>query len=292
MDAAPTVDGRGLTVGSVRPKTGRMKALAPVLILGLAACTSNGDKTAKTQATSQPQKEAPAKEAPAKEASGEKPSAPPASNAYAELLDTYVKDGLVDYKGLGANDMAKLDGVIAAIGAKTLPEARDAKIGFYIDAYNAIVLYAVLKNDRPRSVLDVKGFFKEAKYKVAGQDVTLDQLEKEVLNPFAKDPRTHFVLVCGAIGCPILESTPYEGSDVNARMDAATRRYVTSPAGAVVEDGALKLSQIFNWYKADFGGDAGVVAFVKKHLPEAQATKAGDAPKVSYIDYNWTLNQQ
>lgn len=261
-----------------------MKALAPLCILTLAACTtSNGEKT--TEAPSKPA-EKKAAEAPSK------PAAPAASNAYAELLDAYVKDGLVDYKGLAANDMAKLEGVMAAIGSRSAPEERDARIGFYTDAYNAIVLYAVLKNDRPRSVLDVEGFFKEAKFKVAGQDVTLDQLEKEVLNPFAKDPRTHFVLVCGAVGCPILESTPYEGSDVDARMDAATRRYLASPTGAVVKDGALELSQIFNWYKADFGGDAGVTAFVKKHLPEELAKKAGDAPKVSYIDYNWTLNQQ
>ena len=29
-------------------------------------------------------------------------------------------------------------------------------------------------------------------------NLSLDSLEKKVLNPYAKDPRTHFVLVCAA----------------------------------------------------------------------------------------------
>jgi hypothetical protein len=106
------------------------------------------------------------------------------------------------------------------------------------------------------------------------------------------DPRTHFVLVCGAVGCPILEPAVFVGSDMNQRMEQATRRYLASPHGAVVSDGNVKLSMIFKWYEGDFGGAKGVVDFVKKHLPADQAKKLGDDPKVEYIDYNWTLNQQ
>jgi hypothetical protein len=200
-----------------------------------------------------------------------------------------VKNGRVDYTKI---DVAKLDNYLKAVAAAKVPADKNAAIALYVDAYNAIVLKAVLDNKRPRSVLDVKDFFDVKKYNVAGKTVSLNQLEKEVLNPFAKDPRTHMVLVCGAVGCPILEEKPFAGSDVNARLDAATKRYLAGPTGAVAESGALKLSMIFNWYKADFGGDAGVLAFVKKHLPADAAQKAGDAPKITFIDYNWTLNQQ
>jgi hypothetical protein len=213
--------------------------------------------------------------------------ASPAS--YPELLKKHVKDGRVDYKGI---DEKQLDGIVAGIAKAKMPEDRTARIAFLIDAYNALVIRSVIANGRPRSVLDVKGFFNEQKHTVAGQQLTLDDLEKKVLNPFAKDPRTHFVLVCAAVGCPILEPVPFAGSDVDRRMDAATRRYLTSTAGAQVSDGAVKLSMIFKWYEADFGGKDGVVAFVKKHLPADQAKRMGDQPKVEYIDYNWTLNQQ
>lgn len=215
-----------------------------------------------------------------------------AQKDYADVLAKHVKNGRVDYKALGERDLVKLDRYVKALGLARVPEERDAAVAMMIDAYNAFVLKSVIEKGRPRSVLDKKDFFSNAEWNFAGKNVSLDELEKKLLNPRAKDPRTHFVLVCGAVGCPILEGQPYAGGSLEARFDAATRRYLASPAGAQVESGALKLSKIFDWYAADFGGEAGAVAFVKKHLSAEAAAKAGDAPKISYLDYNWTLNQQ
>jgi hypothetical protein len=220
------------------------------------------------------------------------PDTPDALTDYAEVLRTHVKDGLVDYKGIEKKSKASLDRFLVAVAEAKLPEGRDERIAFYIDAYNALVLGAVLREGRPRSVLDVKGFFDTKKHVVAGKTVTLDELEKKILNPLAKDPRTHMVLVCGAVGCPILEPKPYQGTALSTRMDAATRRYLASRHGAVVQDGQVALSRIFDWYKADFGGEAGALAFVRRHLKDADAKRLGAEPKVSYLEYNWTLNQQ
>lgn len=210
---------------------------------------------------------------------------------YASLLRTHVKNGRVDYKAI-AKERKKLDGYLDAVAKASLPTAKAARMAFYIDAYNALVIRSVIDNGRPRSVLDVKGFFNAQTHTVAGSSVTLDALEKKHLNPFAKDPRTHFVLVCAAVGCPILEPTPYAGSDLEARLDAATRRYLAAPTGGQVSDGRLRLSKIFDWYKGDFGGPEGVVKFALRHLPAAERKQAGARPKVEFIDYNWTLNQQ
>ncbi len=215
-----------------------------------------------------------------------------ASQGYAQILKSHVKQGRVNYKALAGPDMAKLDKYLAAVAQAKLPAAKQARMAFYIDAYNALVLKSVLTNGRPRSVLDVKGFFDGQKHRVAGKSTTLNDLEKKHLNAYAKDPRTHFVLVCAAVGCPILESTPFTGSKLDQRLNAATRRYLTSKTGGRVSDGGVALSKIFDWYKADFGGPEGVVKFVRKHLPKAQAAKMGGSPKVSFIDYNWTLNQR
>lgn len=214
------------------------------------------------------------------------------ATAYSEILAARVKDGRVDYKAIAKHDMAKLDRYLEAVANAKLPEDRNLRIGFYIDAYNATVIKSVIAEGRPRSVLDVKGFFNEKKHTIAGKSLTLDELEKKTLNPYAKDPRTHFVLVCAAVGCPIIEPRPYYGTNVNERMSVATRRYLASPTGAKISDGVMKLSMIFKWYEKDFGGKQGVIDFVKKHLPKEQAKQLGDTPKVEYLDYNWTLNQQ
>lgn len=241
---------------------------------------------------------------------------PAAGQAYAELLAEHVRGGRVDYAALAKRDSAKLDRYLGAVAAAELPEGREARLAFWIDAYNALVLRAVIDHGRPRSVLDVKGFFTEKRHRVAGETLSLDMLEKERINPLASkpearreksdnsrvgsaspgsgpaDPRTHFVLVCAAVGCPILEPKPFVGSPLEPRLDAATRRYLASPAGARVSQGRLELSMIFEWYAADFGGREGVLAFVRRHLPPEQAKLLGEAPTVSFFDYNWTLNQR
>jgi hypothetical protein len=233
-------------------------------------------------------------EAPAPKAEPPSAEAPKADaqKLYADLLAKHVKDGRVAYATIEAEDLSSLTAYLDAVASAKPPEDRSAAIAFYADAYNALVIRSVIANRKPRSVLDVKGFFDEQKHRVAGQEVTLDALEKKVLKPIANDPRTHFILVCGAVGCPILESVPFAGSTVEERMDAATRRYLASPAGAEPGEGRIRLSMIFQWYEADFGGKQGVIDFVTKHLAPELAAKLGATPAVEPIDYNWTLNQQ
>lgn len=54
----------------------------------------------------------------------------------------------------------------------------------------------------------------------------------------------------------------------------------------------MKLSSIFYRYGEDFGGEAGIAQFVRPYLPDNQAKliASGDY-EISYLDYNWSLNQ-
>lgn len=215
-----------------------------------------------------------------------------AREAYARVLDRHVENGRVDYVGLEKRSLHDLDAFIAAVAKAELPALRSERIGLLVDAYNALVLRSVIHHGRPRSVLDVKGFFKNEVHTVAGKKVSLDALEKKVLNPFAKDPRTHFVLVCAAVGCPILESTAFLGSSIDKRFDAATRRYLASPHGARASETQLAVSKIFDWYAKDFGGKEGVARFVREHLSAKARNSSAAVTEVTFFDYNWTLNQQ
>lgn len=225
--------------------------------------------------------------APAKAASGSP------TKAYAQVLAGTVSKGRVDYGALRSGPLREqLDAYLKHVATSKAPEGRSERIAFYVNAYNALVLRSVVEHGMPRSVLDVEGFFKTETHTVSGREVTLDQLEKQILNPFAKDPRTHFVLVCGAVGCPILETRPYTGQDLSARMDRATRRYLSNPHGARVRPGKLELSKIFDWYASDFSGPGGVRTFVLDHLDEARKRELGDTYEVSFLEYDWSLNRQ
>src|SRR5665213_1732306 len=64
-----------------------------------------------------------------------------------EILDLYVRDGLVYYRALKA-ERGRLDGYVSGLGS-AVPGAidqapRDEQIAFWLNAYNAIVLQTVI----------------------------------------------------------------------------------------------------------------------------------------------------
>jgi hypothetical protein len=42
-----------------------------------------------------------------------------------------------------------------------------------------------------------------------GRDLTLNQIEHEILRKQFDDARVHFAIVCASIGCPVLESRAF-----------------------------------------------------------------------------------
>jgi hypothetical protein len=106
------------------------------------------------------------------------PTKQPASiDAYHALLTQIVKGRFVDYdaaeRGRAAITAFKADVARAHVDGLS----KDARLAFYTNAYNAIVLDEVLEQKRPASVLKVDGFFDMKMHTVAGVGLTLYALE-------------------------------------------------------------------------------------------------------------------
>ncbi|MFT4686931.1 MAG: hypothetical protein ACJATN_001629 [Neolewinella sp.] len=203
------------------------------------------------------------------------------------LLKRYVKQGRVDYVGLKAsNDLDPLIQKVATVDLSVL-KGNDKK-AFLINAYNLLVIKQVLENYPLKSVLDVNGFFDGKKQNVGGRKLTLNQLEKELLLKEFNDARLHFVLVCGALGCPPIINFAYTPAKLEAQLSKQTKLALNDPAFLRVNGDKAELSKIFEWYASDFGGSkSAVLGFINKYRDEAVPTSA----KVSYYTYDWTLNK-
>lgn len=204
------------------------------------------------------------------------------------LLKSYVRSGRIDYAGLKAdNALAPLVADIAAIDLSSL-KGNDRK-AFLINAYNLLVIHQALEHYPLKSVLDVNGFFDANRQTVGGKKVTLNQLEKEWLIKAFPDARLHFVLVCGANGCPPITNFAYQADRLDAQLDRQTRLALNDADFIRVSGTQVDLSQIFEWYANDFGGSTKkVLGFINNYRTEALPTDA----KVSYYTYDWSLNRQ
>lgn len=213
---------------------------------------------------------------------------------FGELLSSYVdRRGRVDYAGLKANeaDRKKLDDFVAAVGAAKVEGSDAAQLGFYINAYNAIVIKAVVDRYPIESVMKVDGFFKTLKFKVGGKDVSLDALENEVIRKQFKEPRIHFVLVCGAESCPRLQRKAVTEANLEDVLQSAASEFI--PKATKITKGKVVTSKLFEWFAADFTAASGSVReYLVKYLPQHADALRDDKTVIAYANYSWKLNVQ
>ncbi len=207
-----------------------------------------------------------------------------------DFLSSHVANGKVDYKTIAASPET-LDKLVAQIESADLSASEfNEQLAFYLNAYNILVIKNVVDNSPLSSPLDVKGFFDVTTFGVAGERLTLNQIENEIVRPTFKDPRIHFALVCGANGCPPITSVAYTARNVEARLGAATSSAINDPAFIKVdfEQGVVYASEIFKWYIVDFGNSAeGVLGFINQYSNNDLAGFGLD-----YYAYDWQLNQK
>jgi hypothetical protein len=194
---------------------------------------------------------------------------------------------------------------------------RAARLAFWINIYNALVIDAVIAYAIQRSVAESfygLAFFRRAAYQIGGLRFSLDDIEHGVLranrgSPFIPgpqfaasdprllhiveplDPRIHFALNCASRSCPPIAF--YDPERIDEQLDMAARTFVAADTAIDDEQGALRISQIYNWYRDDFDGAAGVVRLLQRYLPADERLRwlnARSSVKLIYTRYNWDLN--
>ena len=205
-----------------------------------------------------------------------------------DLLKTHVEDGLVDYTSLEKSE--EFSSVMKRVANADLSNLdSNTEQAFYINAYNLLVIYQIIENMPLTSVADVSGFFDKNKVSVAQEQITLNRLEKERLLKKFNDPRYHFVLVCGANGCPPITNFAYTPGKLESQLEQQTMIALNKPSFIRAKSDQVELSQIFKWYPSDFGGsEKNILAFINKY--RTHQIDAGTS--VKYYKYDWSLNTQ
>ncbi len=257
-------------------------------------------------------------------------------DGYAATLRKYVDAaGMVNYRQL-ADDHAELDAFLLAM-ARVSPELyqswdADAQLAFWINAYNALTLKAIIDHypieagllsglaHPDNSIRQIPGVWDKILFLVVGQRMTLDDIEHSILRGQASgrigdygefdEPRIHVALVCAAMSCPSLRNEPFVGGALAAQLDDQAERMVSAPSKFRIdhEAGKVYLSSIFKWFGTDFvkryapaegfgsGGDdaeKAVLHLISGYLPAADAEFLRTGTyAIEYLDYDWTLNEQ
>lgn len=231
---------------------------------------------------------------------------------YAKVLKTYVNDrGEVDYAKLKENRAAldRFNQSLAELNPATYSAWSEAEqIAFWVNAYNSLTLQAIIDRYPVDSIRNIPGVWKVLTFEVLGEPVTLDAIEHKILRKEFNEPRIHMSLVCAAVGCPHLRQEPYRGETLDAQLDEDTRTFLSIDRNFKIDadGGKVYLSSIFDWFGQDFEKTYGntdkfsqfgekeksVLNFASNYLSKEQLAQLEQAEKVSYLDYDWSLNRQ
>jgi hypothetical protein len=184
----------------------------------------------------------------------------PIHKPFEQILDIYVRDGLVYYLALkrerGAFDRYVQS--LADTSAATVNGwAPDRQLAFWINAYNAFVLRTVIDHYPirgkapeypPNSIRQVPGAFERRPHRAGGRSLTLDALERDVIAPFG-DPRALLALGRGANGGGRLKSEAYSSNRLDAQLATITSELVTRRELVFVDvsNGVLSVNPLFSW---------------------------------------------
>jgi len=189
----------------------------------------------------------------------------PLHKPFDEILDLYVRDGLVYYLAL-RNERARFDRYVDAISGVTAEALkswpRERQLAYWINAYNAFVLRTVIDNypirgrsaEYPQnSIRQIPGAFERRQFKAGGRTLTLDAIEKDVIGAFG-EPRAILALGRGALGSPRLKSEAFTADRLNAQLDTMQSELVTRRELVFVDiaNGRLAVNPIFSWREGVF----------------------------------------
>ena len=217
--------------------------------------------------------------------------------AWANVLSRFVDDkGRIDFAGI-AKSPADLDAYLAYV-ARVSPESSPqafptaaTRLAYYINAYNALALYGVLRSGMPEDLNAVKvRFFYKNRFEMGGRYISLYDLENKIIRPIG-DPRVHAALNCMARGCPRLPRQPFAADLLDAELQACAQYFFNEPRNVELqpEKQTVRFNQILQFYTEDFLKKApSLIDFANAYREE----KIPSGWKVDFIPYDWALNKQ
>lgn len=232
---------------------------------------------------------------------------------YDDVLSTYVNDeGWVNYVDLQQSRevLDTFNKGLATVDEATVSGWSEAEqIAYWINAYNSLTLKSIVdQTPLKSSIKDITGVWRLRKHPIRQTEKTLNEIEHDVLRVDFDEPRLHAAIVCAAISCPPLRNQAFTGAQLDEQLDEQVTQWLARPDGLKIdqEAGEVKLSKIFSWFGGDwipsYGVDSGftgskeeraVLNFISNYVSaEERAYLEAGEYKVSYFDYDWSLNKQ
>jgi hypothetical protein len=232
-------------------------------------------------------------------------------SAWQDLLSAYLRShgsgvNRFDYAALKASpeDTAKLARYMTYLqDLDPRDYSRAEQKAYWINFYNGLTVKLVVDAHPVESIRDIRknwlaglvfpGPWDDVHARVAGRDVTLNNIENGILRPIWNDDRIHYGVNCASYGCPNLCESAFTAENTDALLEAGARNYVNHMRGVdFVDEDFIVVSSIYDWYAEDFGdSEEGVIEHLTRYAEGELAERIKNFEGAMDFEYDWSLNQ-
>ncbi len=215
------------------------------------------------------------------------------------LKKNVTEDGKVNYNAF-IKDSIEFNNYLNLLSKNPPNEktwTKHEQMAYWINAYNAFTIKLICKYYPIKSIKDIGSSIQipfintpwDIKFITIGKEkMDLNNIEHGNLRKKFNDPRVHMALVCASKSCPILLNEAFTSSKLDEQFTKQSKAFLSDPFRNKISADKPELSMIFKWYGMDFNkGGKSVTSFVNTY----SNTKIKADAKISYLDYNWELNE-
>lgn len=236
----------------------------------------------------------------------------------ASVFADIVADGSVRWTvAATAPYRARIEALYAAFaeqGPNSTPERfpnRNSRLAFAINAYNLLVIVAVLRHwpitgvGEVRGLIEPKpffGFFYGLRLRLDGRWVHLYGHERRMFVQWP-DSRIHAAINCASASCPPLIARPFAEATLDQQLDAACQDWLRRD-GVVIEDVSsrvITLPPLLGLYPGNFGAAASthgwgdsdldwVLHWLGPSRSAALRARVGEGWSINIPSYDWALS--
>ena len=217
-----------------------------------------------------------------------------------QLLDLYLvrrlEGSLFRYQAVTKEDRQDLKQYLQFLSSIDPRDyAKNVQKAYWINFYNALTVDLVLENYPVKSITKIGPWYKFGPWdmnitKVAGQTLTLNDIEHRILRPLWRDNRIHYAVNCASLGCPDLSSVAFIGANTDVMLDELARRFIRQEKGVSWTGRTLTLSRIYEWYESDFIDQEGVTLHLRRYSTPEQSKRIKNYTGSIQYRYDWRLN--
>ncbi|MGO4817653.1 DUF547 domain-containing protein [Flavobacterium sp. W22_SRS_FP1] len=202
------------------------------------------------------------------------------------LQKNVSKNGIVDYKGF-QKDSKQLQSYLDVLAANVPKKSwsKNAVLAYWINAYNAYTVKLILDNYPVKSIKDINDPWGKKFFTLGSNKYSLEQIEHEILRKMS-EPRIHFAINCASFSCPNLLNEAYTEANLEKQLTTVAKNFINDKSKNTIASNKVEISKIFDWFSGDFKKKGTVIDFLNQY----SSIKINSNAKISYKEYNWTLN--